>query len=222
MRPRTSPSSPRPDAHTHSDLDSIERWDSSSRPKLGVIADGAAEGANVAAVFHRRGLRTLLFFGTPSGSEPLPPHDALVIALRTRGIPAIEAVDLALSAGHWLRQNAVDHTNLHIPSPNGTAANGNLGPMLDALASTLDARSIIATSNCPPFDCTQRDDQAAVDASDSRGKPLCLLPQLRRGSEECPGERCQARPRSSGMDSSAEAPYKSGGCMTLRRPGHAT
>src|SRR5699024_2289808 len=73
-----------------------------SKAPLGAIADDYTGGTDVALAFRRAGLRTLLFFGAPDTTAVLPPHDAIVIALKSRTTPSDEAVADSLAAWHWL------------------------------------------------------------------------------------------------------------------------
>ncbi|MFB9857165.1 3-oxo-tetronate kinase [Paenarthrobacter aurescens] len=126
-----------------------------SRPKVGVIADDVTGATDVAVALRRRGLRTLLFFGTPAADVDLPRHDALVIALKTRMIPALEAVDLSLEAHRWLQLHNADLTYFKYCSTFDSTAGGNIGPVLDALADALGAGSVITTPSSPEHGRTQ-------------------------------------------------------------------
>ncbi|MDR6989243.1 uncharacterized protein YgbK (DUF1537 family) [Paenarthrobacter nitroguajacolicus] len=132
------------------------------RPKIGIIADDVTGATDVAVALRRRGLRTLLFFGTPPADVKLPRHDALVIALKTRMIPALEAVDLTLEAHRWLQVNNVDLTYFKYCSTFDSTSGGNIGPVLDALADDLGARSVITTPSSPEHGRTQYGGQLFV------------------------------------------------------------
>lgn len=127
----------------------------SARPTIGVIADDVTGGTDVAVALRRRGLRTLLFFGTPPPNEDLPPHDALVIALKTRMVPSLEAVDLSLEAHRWLQSRGVDLTYFKYCSTFDSTSSGNIGPVLDALVAALGAGIVVTTPSSPEHGRTQ-------------------------------------------------------------------
>src|SRR5215212_5570904 len=74
---------------------------------LGVIADdytGASDIANTLAKGHRGpGLATTQFLGVPA-CDTDSACEAGVVALKSRSIPAVEAVALSLDALDWLRR----------------------------------------------------------------------------------------------------------------------
>jgi uncharacterized protein YgbK (DUF1537 family) len=126
-----------------------------SRPRIGVIADDVTGGTDVAVALRRQGFKTLLFFGTPPATEELPYHDAVVIALKTRMLRALEAVDLSLEAHRWLQSHGVDQTYLKYCSTFDSTAEGNIGPVLDALAVALNADMVVTTPSSPEHGRTQ-------------------------------------------------------------------
>jgi uncharacterized protein YgbK (DUF1537 family) len=69
---------------------------------LGVIADDFTGATDVASMLVRAGLRTVQVIGVPRG--PAPEADALVVALKSRTTPAIDAVRESLAALDWLRR----------------------------------------------------------------------------------------------------------------------
>ncbi len=68
---------------------------------LGVIADDFTGATDVASMLVRAGLRTIQVIGVPLG--PAPEADALVVALKSRTAPAVDAVRESLAALDWLR-----------------------------------------------------------------------------------------------------------------------
>jgi uncharacterized protein YgbK (DUF1537 family) len=122
---------------------------------IGAIADDYTGGTDVSVAFRRAGLRTLLFFGVPSEHEELPPHDALVIALKSRMIPSEEAVEQSLDAHRWLDNRGVSTLYFKYCSTFDSTSQGNIGPVLDALASVTGARSVVMTPSSPEHGRTQ-------------------------------------------------------------------
>ncbi|MFH9425697.1 3-oxo-tetronate kinase [Streptomyces sp. NPDC017529] len=126
---------------------------------IGVIADDFTGATDVAAALRRAGLRTLLYFGvpepgksTPEGggrAAPPPGHDALVVALKSRMLPAPDAVARSLEALAWLRRCGARHFYLKFCSTFDSTPDGNIGPVLDALADALAAPTVLLTPSSP-------------------------------------------------------------------------
>ena len=57
---------------------------------LGVIADDFTGATDVASMLVRAGMRTVQVIGVPEG--PAPQADAVVVALKTRTVPADQAI----------------------------------------------------------------------------------------------------------------------------------
>ena len=113
---------------------------------LGCIADDFTGGTDVAAALRRGGLSVALLFGTPEVGIEVPSTDAVVIALKTRTMPAGEAVDESLTALAWLRSHEVDRVYFKYCSTFDSTDQGNIGPVTDAL---LDALGESVTLICP-------------------------------------------------------------------------
>jgi uncharacterized protein YgbK (DUF1537 family) len=69
---------------------------------LGAIADDFTGATDLANALVRQGMRTVLILGQPAGPAPAE-VDALVVALKTRTIPAQDAVAQSRAALEWLR-----------------------------------------------------------------------------------------------------------------------
>lgn len=120
--------------------------ESSDRAILGCIADDLTGGTDVAAGLRRAGLRTVLRFALPAPSEPLPSCDAVVVALKSRTIPATDAIEMSLTAQRWLVSNGVHRLYFKYCSTFDSTDQGNIGQVLDAL---LDAAGEQQTIVCP-------------------------------------------------------------------------
>ena len=66
---------------------------------LGVIADDFTGATDVASMLVRGGMRTVQAIGVPEGAAPHA--DAVVVALKSRSLPAAEAVSQSLAALRW-------------------------------------------------------------------------------------------------------------------------
>ena len=58
---------------------------------LGCVADDFTGASDAASFLAKQGIKTLLFNGTPQGHEVLQDCAAVVIALKTRSIPAAQS-----------------------------------------------------------------------------------------------------------------------------------
>ncbi|QSE84974.1 3-oxo-tetronate kinase [Rhodococcus koreensis] len=115
-------------------------------PIIGCIADDYTGGTDVAAALRRGGLNTVLLFGPPDPHASLDEPDAVVIALKTRSLPAAQAVETSLTAQQWLRERGVAQDYFKYCSTFDSTDDGNIGPVTDAL---LTARNEAVTVICP-------------------------------------------------------------------------
>ncbi len=99
----------------------------------------------------RNGLRTVQTIGLPAA---LPPDaEALVVALKSRTIPAKDAVAQSLDALAWLGRSGAKQIFFKYCSTFDSTADGNIGPVADALVDALGADFTIF---CPAFPANQR------------------------------------------------------------------
>lgn len=122
---------------------------------IGAIADDFTGGTDVAVAFRRAGLRTLVLFGGPDDVDPLPDHDALVIALKTRTIEPSIAVAQSVSAVTWLRTHGADQIFFKYCSTFDSKPTGNIGPVADALADLLGSDIAAVVPSSPEHRRTQ-------------------------------------------------------------------
>lgn len=120
---------------------------------LGVIADdftGASDIANTIAkgVAPEGGLRTVQYLGVPKGAAA-PDVEAGVIALKSRSIPAAEAVAQSLAALDWLEAQGCRQIIFKYCSTFDSTPEGNIGPVGEALAKRLGVHGVIACSVFP-------------------------------------------------------------------------
>ncbi len=124
---------------------------------LGVIADdftGATDIANTLAkgTGGAPGFVTTQFLGTPG--EPADPScEAGVVALKSRSIPAAEAVGQSLEALAWLKQQGCRQIVFKYGSTFDSTPRGNIGPVAEALADALGASGVVV---CPAFPAAGR------------------------------------------------------------------
>ena len=117
---------------------------------LGVIADDFTGATDVASMLVRAGLRTALVIGVPDGAPP--PADAIVVALKTRTVPAASAVRESLAALRWLQAAGMRQCYFKYCSTFDSTPAGNIGPVLDALMDALrDEPNASFSIACPAF-----------------------------------------------------------------------
>lgn len=115
-------------------------------PLLGCIADDFTGATDLAGMLVRTGMRTVQTIGVPSSAPERV--DALVVALKSRTVPAPEAVERSLAALRWLRQVGCNRFYFKYCSTFDSTDQGNIGPVTDALLTALDAPFTVA---CPAF-----------------------------------------------------------------------
>jgi len=119
---------------------------------LGAIADDYTGASDLASTLAGNGLRVVQTIGVPPDGIDLPEVDAVVIALKSRSMPADMAVRQSLAADAWLRSKGAAHVLFKICSTFDSTAQGNIGPVTDALAAPYLAMPIV----CPAFPRNRR------------------------------------------------------------------
>ena len=120
--------------------------------RLGCIGDDFTGSSDLANTLAKGGMRTVQYVGVPDGAAG-PEVDAGVVALKSRSIPAAEAVEQSLAALDWLRAQGAGQILFKYCSTFDSTPEGNIGPVAEALADALDARRVIV---CPAFPGTGR------------------------------------------------------------------
>ncbi|QDD91686.1 3-oxo-tetronate kinase [Pseudomonas oryzihabitans] len=124
-----------------------------TRPLLGCIADDFTGATDLANMLVRGGMRTVQVIGVPAADVELEAADAVVVALKSRTTPAAEAVSESLAALAWLRQRGCRQFFFKYCSTFDSTAEGNIGPVAEALQAALDCDFTLA---CPAFPETGR------------------------------------------------------------------
>ncbi|QEU04310.1 3-oxo-tetronate kinase [Pseudomonas oryzihabitans] len=124
-----------------------------NRPLLGCIADDFTGATDLANMLVRGGMRTVQVIGVPAADAELEAADAVVVALKSRTTPAAEAVSESLAALAWLRQRGCRQFFFKYCSTFDSTAEGNIGPVAEALQEALDCDFTLA---CPAFPETGR------------------------------------------------------------------
>jgi uncharacterized protein YgbK (DUF1537 family) len=85
----------------------------------------------------------------PDAAAPIPDVDAIVVALKSRSIPAAEAIAQSIDALAWLRRSGVRQILFKYCSTFDSTDRGNIGPVAEALMAALDAPFTIYCSAFP-------------------------------------------------------------------------
>lgn len=116
---------------------------------LGCIADDYTGASDLANTLTRAGLRTVQTIGVPADTLTLPAVDAVVVALKSRSIPAERAVALALDARRWLVARGAEHILFKICSTFDSTDQGNIGPVTEALRAASGGGPVLVTPAFP-------------------------------------------------------------------------
>ncbi|MCJ0765705.1 3-oxo-tetronate kinase [Variovorax terrae] len=115
---------------------------------LGCIADDFTGATDLANNLVRAGMRVVQAIGVPDG--PLAAEvDAVVIALKSRTVPPAEAVAQSLAALRWLQARGARQIYFKYCSTFDSTAQGNIGPVAEALMDALGTDFTIATPAFP-------------------------------------------------------------------------
>jgi uncharacterized protein YgbK (DUF1537 family) len=120
--------------------------------RLGCIGDDFTGSSDLGLTLAAGGLRTVQYVGVPDGPAEAS-VEAGIVALKSRTIPAAEAVRQSLQALEWLRNQGCESYFFKYCSTFDSTPEGNIGPVIDALAEALGARRVVV---CPAFPGTGR------------------------------------------------------------------
>ncbi|MFE1949334.1 3-oxo-tetronate kinase [Streptomyces sp. NPDC059524] len=118
--------------------------------RLGCIADDFTGATDLANNLVRAGLRVVQLIDVPQDGTSVPRDaDAVVIALKSRTVPAAEAVDASLRALEWLRSAGAGQIYFKYCSTFDSTPAGNIGPVTEALMDALGTDFTVATPAFP-------------------------------------------------------------------------
>jgi 3-dehydrotetronate 4-kinase len=115
---------------------------------LGCIADDFTGATDLANNLVRAGMRVVLSVDVPAQDQEVD-ADAVVVALKSRTAAASAAVKVSLDACRWLRKQGAGQIYFKICSTFDSTAQGNIGPVIEALMDELDCEFSIATPAFP-------------------------------------------------------------------------
>ncbi|MCI8660852.1 MAG: four-carbon acid sugar kinase family protein [Lachnospiraceae bacterium] len=114
---------------------------------MGIVADDFTGASDTASFLVEAGVPTILFNGIP---KHIPELDedcaALVVALKTRTLPAADGVRESMDAFRWLKAMGAKKLYLKYCSTFDSTEEGNIGPVVDAV---LEEYQIPCTVLCP-------------------------------------------------------------------------
>jgi uncharacterized protein YgbK (DUF1537 family) len=116
---------------------------------LGCIADDLTGATDLGVNLAREGLSVLQVNSVPAPGLVVPDADAIVVALKSRTIPADDAVAWSLTALAWLRARGATRIYFKYCSTFDSTPRGNIGPVTDALRAALGAPVVPATPAYP-------------------------------------------------------------------------
>ncbi|MDT6942413.1 four-carbon acid sugar kinase family protein [Brucella pseudogrignonensis] len=114
---------------------------------LGCIGDDFTGSSDLANTLSKQGMRVTQYSGVPD-KEAHPSVEVGVVALKSRSIPAAEAVEQSLRALKWLLAQGCKQILFKYCSTFDSTPEGNIGPVAAALAEALGARKVVV---CPAF-----------------------------------------------------------------------
>jgi uncharacterized protein YgbK (DUF1537 family) len=116
---------------------------------LGCIADDFTGATDLAGTLAHAGLSAVQINGIPEADLTIAPADAVVVALKSRTIPAADAVAQSLASLAWLRRRGAQRIYFKVCSTFDSTPAGNIGPVADALCEATGATLNIVTPAYP-------------------------------------------------------------------------
>jgi 3-dehydrotetronate 4-kinase len=120
---------------------------------IGAVADDITGASDLCLMLSRAGLHTVQVMGVPDSAARLPKADAVVIALKSRTIPAAQAVEMSVDAARALLDAGAEQLLFKYCSTFDSTDAGNIGPVTEALLALTGADVTIA---CPSFPANGR------------------------------------------------------------------
>ena len=115
---------------------------------LGCIADDFTGATDLANNLVRAGMRVVQTIGVPTAPLDTSAH-AVVVSLKSRTLPAAEAVAQSLAALKWLQAQGAQQIYFKYCSTFDSTPEGNIGPVTEALMDALNCSFTIATPAFP-------------------------------------------------------------------------
>lgn len=140
---------------------------------LGVVADDFTGASDAASMLAEAGVPTVLFNGVPEKMPALRADiRAIVIAEKTRTIPAEEAVEEMLSAFAWLRAHGAEQLYFKYCATFDSTEKGNIGPVADAVLERCDYPYTVLVPALPVNGRTVKGGELFVNGSPLAESPM--------------------------------------------------
>src|SRR6201987_308896 len=115
---------------------------------LGALAHEFTRATDLCNTLVRRGMRTVQLIDVPSPGTDVADAEAVVVALKTRTIPAADAIEKTLAALAWLQKAGARQILFKYCSTFDSTDAGNIGQVAEAL---MEALGTDFTLFCPAF-----------------------------------------------------------------------
>ena len=166
---------------------------------IGVIADDFTGASDIANTLAKGGLATSQYLGVP-GRAAASEVEAGVVSLKSRSIPAQDAVAASLEALRWLQAQGCRQFVFKYCSTFDSTPEGNIGPVAEALADALGVKGVVV---CPAFPATGRTvyqghlfvGDRLLNESGMREPPADADDRRRHPSLAAPADPVRGRPR---------------------------
>lgn len=119
---------------------------------LGCIGDDFTGSSDLANTLAKQGMRTVQYTGVPDTKADTD-VEAGVVALKSRSNDPAEAISQSLKALEWLQAQGCEQFFFKYCSTFDSTAQGNIGPVAEALTKALSADKVVV---CPAFPGTGR------------------------------------------------------------------
>ncbi|MDQ1902152.1 four-carbon acid sugar kinase family protein [Paracoccus sp. WLY502] len=120
---------------------------------IGAIADDLTGASDLSLVLSRSGMKVVQVVGIPAPDLATGDADAVVISLKSRTIPAAQAVEQSLASARVLLALGAQQIIFKYCSTFDSTDQGNIGPVTEALMQLLGETRTIA---CPAFPANGR------------------------------------------------------------------
>lgn len=131
--------------------------------RIGVIADDFTGATDIASELVSNGFKTIQLNGVDHELPELDGTDAIVVSLKSRSIPAAEAVAQSLRALALVQRAGADQIYFKYCSTFDSTASGNIGPVTDALLAALGSNFTVLCPAVPVNGRTVQNGMLYVD-----------------------------------------------------------
>ncbi|MEO8667308.1 MAG: 3-oxo-tetronate kinase [Bauldia sp.] len=115
---------------------------------LGAVADDLTGATDLSLTLSREGMKTVQVVGVPGGPGEFGDAEAVVVALKSRTIKAVDAVSQSIASAERLLDAGARQLVFKYCSTFDSTDEGNIGPVTEALLQLLGDTATIA---CPAF-----------------------------------------------------------------------